>query len=43
LNNKSDWSHVEIACACNLLGISLEEASVYFFTPLVEKTQQAPT
>ena len=41
LNNKSDWSRMEIDRACALLGISLEEASRYFFTPLVEKTQQA--
>lgn len=40
LNNKSDWTRAEIDRACTLLGIPLEEAVLYFFTPLVEKSQQ---
>lgn len=41
LNNKTDWKRVEIERACKLLDIPLEEASLYFFVPLVEKTQQS--
>ena len=32
LNNKSEWSQQEMGKAINLLGISDEEISVYFFT-----------
>ena len=32
LNNKSDWTRVEIERACTLLGIPLEDAVLYFFS-----------
>lgn len=41
LNNRSDWKRVEIERACELLGVPLEEAGLYFFAPLVEKSQQS--
>ena len=40
LNNRSEWTHTEIVRTCELLGLPLEEVHAYFFTPLVEKTQQ---
>lgn len=40
LNGKSEWKGDEIVTACGLLGISLDEAAEYFFTPKVEKTQR---
>ena len=35
LNNKSEWTHSEIEKACTLLGISIEEVHIYFFTAKV--------
>lgn len=35
LNGKSDFSSVEIANICNVLGIAPEEVGSYFFTPKV--------
>lgn len=35
LNNKSEWTHGEIAKACMLLGISIEDVHLYFFTAKV--------
>ena len=32
LNNKVEWKTPEIAKACELLGIDLAEAHLYFFT-----------
>jgi transcriptional regulator with XRE-family HTH domain len=32
LNNKVEWKTNEIAMACELLGIPLEEVAAYFFT-----------
>lgn len=37
LNNVVEWRTSDIARACELLGIPLEEAHLYFFTPKVEK------
>lgn len=31
LNNKSEWSFPEVMRACELLGIPLSEAHLYFF------------
>ena len=31
LNNKSEWGFPEVMKACELLGISLSEAHLYFF------------
>lgn len=31
LNNKSEWTFAEVMKACELLGISLSEAHLYFF------------
>ncbi len=31
LNNGTDWSGVEIQTACELLGIPIEDAHLYFF------------
>jgi hypothetical protein len=31
LNNKSEWTCAEVVKACELLGISLGEAHLYFF------------
>ena len=31
LNNKSEWRFPEVMKACELLGISLSEAHMYFF------------
>ena len=39
LNNKVQWKAAEIARACELLGIPLEEAHLYFFVPKVEKSK----
>ena len=33
LNRKSQWREDEIARACGLLGICIEEVHLYFFTP----------
>lgn len=38
LNNKVEWKTNEIAKACELLGIPLEEVAAYFFTIKVKKT-----
>jgi hypothetical protein len=35
LNNVVQWTTSDIAKACDLLGIPLEEAHLYFFTPEV--------
>lgn len=37
LNNVIEWKTPEIAKACDLLGINLAEAHVYFFAVKVEK------
>lgn len=37
LNNAVQWKTAEIAKACELLGIPLTEAHLYFFTLKVEK------
>lgn len=37
LNNKVEWKTNEIAKACELLGIPLEEVAAYFFTIEVKK------
>ena len=39
VNDKVEWSSSEIAKACNLLHIPLEEAHMYFFTQKVEFSQ----
>lgn len=39
VNDKVEWSSSEIAKACNLLHIPLEEAHIYFFTQKVEFSQ----
>ena len=31
LNNKSEWSFLEVMKACELLGIPLSDAHLYFF------------
>lgn len=33
LNNKIEWKTSDIARACDLLGIDLADAYLYFFTP----------
>lgn len=38
LNGKSEWSTTEIVKACDLLGISLAEAYIYFFDEKVLKS-----
>lgn len=38
LNNKVEWKTNEIAKACELLGIPLEEVAVYFFTIKVKNS-----
>lgn len=40
LNNSVQWKSPEIAKACDLLGIDIAEAHLYFFTPKVQKTVQ---
>lgn len=35
LNDKSEWSRIEIEQACNLLGIPVDEVHLYFFTAKV--------
>ena len=40
LNNQTQFKQEEIYTIKNKLGIEDSELSVYFFTPLVEKTQQ---
>ena len=37
LNNKVEWKTPEIAKACELLHIPIEDAHLYFFTLKVEK------
>lgn len=39
LNNKVQWKAAEIAKACELLGIPLYQAHLYFFAQKVEKTK----
>ena len=41
LNNKTQWTAVEIRKACELLGIHQHEIPEYFFVPKIEKTQPA--
>lgn len=38
LNGSVEWKSAEIAKACDLLGIDLADAHLYFFTPKVRKT-----
>lgn len=38
LNGKVAWKGEEIAKACDLLGVDLADAYLYFFTPKVQKT-----
>lgn len=40
LNGISEWTAGEIRRTCKLLEFPPEEIPAYFFTPLVEKTQQ---
>lgn len=40
LNGLSEWTAKEIRKACELLEIPPQEIPAYFFTQLVEKTQQ---
>lgn len=40
LNNRAEWTGKQMGKACKLLGKGPEAIPVYFFTPLVEKTQQ---
>ena len=35
LNDKSEWSRIEIEQACNLLGVPVDEVHLYFFTEKV--------
>ena len=39
LNNRSEWTSKEMGKACELLQISVAAIPIYFFTPIVEKTQ----
>ena len=39
LRGKAEWTRGEIVRACELLGIPLEEAHIYFFTQKVGKRQ----
>lgn len=39
LNGKLDWKTAEIAVACRVLGIPLEENAAYFFTREVKKSK----
>lgn len=40
LNGKSAWTQDEIVKACQLLGISITEVYLYFFTAKVGNSQQ---
>lgn len=40
LRGRAEWTSQEIAVACNLLGIPLEEMHTYFFSREVGKTQR---
>jgi transcriptional regulator with XRE-family HTH domain len=40
LNNRTEWTRREMAKAAELLQFSVAAIPIYFFTPLVEKTQQ---
>ena len=35
VNDLTEWKTSEIAKACELLGVPLEDAHIYFFTPKV--------
>lgn len=39
LNNKSEFSQPEIVRAVKILDLRVDEISLYFFTPLVQKTK----
>lgn len=36
LNNERDWKKSEMDKACTILGIPMEELTIYFFTPVVQ-------
>lgn len=40
LNNQTPWKGHEIHTACEMLGISAEEVSLYFFTQKFRKVEQ---
>lgn len=40
LNNKSEWTQREMNRAAEILEIPDDEYAAYFFTPMVQKTEQ---